>query len=291
MKVFQFYREEQVKLGLVLDRKHIDAEATVMRGDVHAEDLPTTLSALIQYKGEYGALAARYDSLKPVCLREEEIRFAPAVTEPEKIICVGLNYMAHRQETGETKELAFPPLFCKYRNSLAAHGQAIQIPPGAKEMDYEVELVIVMGKRASRVKAEEALDYVFGYTAGNDVSARDLQFQTGQWLMGKACDGFAPVGPYLVTADELSPEHLDIMCKVNGQVCQASNTSYMLFSCAELISHISNYITLEPGDILFTGTPEGVILGRPEGERVWLKSGDRMEVTVEKIGTLTNTIA
>ena len=129
---------------------------------------------------------------------------------------------------------------------------------------------------------------MFGYTVGNDLSARDLQFRTGQWLLGKTCDQFAPTGPYLVTADELDPTNLDIELKVNGEVKQSANTRDMIFDCATIVSYLSQHMTLKPGDIIFSGTPDGVILGYPEEQRVWLKSGDEVQVTIENIGTLTN---
>ena len=131
---------------------------------------------------------------------------------------------------------------------------------------------------------------MFGYTAGDDFSARDLQLLPGQWLIGKACDDFAPIGPYIVTYDEINPDNLKIECKVNGEVRQSSNTKNMIFSCAEIVSYISKYITLNPGDIIYTGTPEGVILGQSPSKQKWLQSGDRVQVTIENIGTVTNTL-
>ena len=138
---------------------------------------------------------------------------------------------------------------------------------------------------------EQAQDCIFGYTAGNDFSARDLQFKTGQWLLGKACDDFAPAGPFLVSADALDADHLHICCRVNGELRQDSNTSNMIFSCAEIVSYLSQYMTLKPGDMIYSGTPDGVILGMPDDRKKWLTHGDTIEVTIEGIGTLKNTIA
>ena len=132
------------------------------------------------------------------------------------------------------------------------------------------------------------MSYVFGYTVGNDLSARDLQFLTGQWLLGKTCDGFAPNGPYLVTAKDVNPDDLDISCEVNGSVRQSANTNQLIFDRATIISYVSKYMTLKPGDIIFTGTPSGVILGQPQDEQEWLKAGDEIKVSIEKIGTLVN---
>ena len=184
----------------------------------------------------------------------------------------------------------YPILFSKFNNALAAHGQKITLPKSARKYDYEAELIVVIGKEASSVTKEEALSYVFGYTCGNDLSARDLQFRTGQWLLGKTCDRFAPIGPYIVTADAIDPSDLNITCVVNGKVRQSGNTSDMLFDCADIISYASEYMTLKPGDLIFTGTPSGVITGEPADKRIWLKPGDEITVSIEKIGSLTNTL-
>lgn len=216
----------------------------------------------------------------------DEVEYAPCVPDPEKIVCVGLNYRQHALETNSPIPSS-PVLFSKFNNALAGHGSAVRIPADAKKVDYEVELVIVVGRAADRVSPEEALSYVFGYCTGNDLSARDLQFRSGQWLLGKTCDGFAPVGPYVVTADEVAdPNNLGLECRVNGEVRQSSNTKDMIFDCATLISYISHYMTLRPGDLIFTGTPQGVIMGYPEPEQVWLKAGDEVVTSVEGLGEL-----
>ena len=180
--------------------------------------------------------------------------------------------------------------FSKFNNALAAHHQAISLPEDAKKFDYEAELVIVIGKEASKITKEEALSYVFGYTVGNDFSARDLQFRSGQWLLGKSCDDFAPIGPYLVTSDEINPQNLDITCTVNGELRQSANTRDMIFDCATIISYVSQFMTLKPGDLIFSGTPEGVILGYPEESQQWLKPGDKVIVSIESIGELVNVV-
>ena len=162
------------------------------------------------------------------------------------------------------------------------------LPLNAKQFDYEAELVIVIGKTVENVSRENAMSHIFGYTIGNDLSARDLQFRTGQWLLGKTCDGFAPIGPYLVTADEVDSSNLEISCSVNGELRQQGNTKNMIFDCAHIVSYLSQHMTLRPGDIIFTGTPAGVILGYPEEQRNWLKSGDEVVISIEKIGSLKN---
>jgi 2-keto-4-pentenoate hydratase/2-oxohepta-3-ene-1,7-dioic acid hydratase in catechol pathway len=221
---------------------------------------------------------------------ESRIAFGPCVTNPEKILMLGFNYRKHAIETG-TPIPTTPVLFTKCNNALSGHNGVIRLPSQvARQFDYEVELVLVIGRTASNVKAKDALSYVFGYCTGNDFSARDLQYKDGarsQFLLGKTCDGFAPIGPYLVTADQIpDPQKLKLECRVNGERRQSGNTSDMIFSCAEIISYASRYMTLKPGDIFFTGTPEGVIRGMPKKKRVWLKAGDKISTSVERLGEL-----
>lgn len=230
------------------------------------------------------------DEDKSLFQSASEIEYGPCVSAPEKIICAGTNYRKHAIESNMPVPSS-PVLFSKFNNTLTGHNATVKIPADAKQVDYEVELVIVIGKTAKDVSEDDALSYVFGYANGNDLSARDLQFRTPQWLLGKTNDDFAPVGPYLVTSDEVdNPNQLQLECKVNGEVRQSSNTSDMIFNCQYLISYISKYMTLKPGDVIFTGTPEGVILGYPEDKRNWLKAGDEVVTTVEKLGELRVTM-
>ncbi|AWB43868.1 FAA hydrolase family protein [Paenibacillus sp. CAA11] len=228
-------------------------------------------------------------SNEAVFLDEQLLKLGPCVPAPSKIICVGLNYRKHAEESGMQlpKE---PILFSKYTNALSGHRQEIELPAISNEVDYEAELGVVIGRRVRKVGKEEALDAVYGYCCANDLSARDLQFRSSQWLLGKSSDGFAPIGPYLVTADEIKdPQSLRIRAYVNGELRQDSNTRDMIFDCAEIISYISSVMTLEPGDLILTGTPEGVIMGQPEAQRSWLKPGDEVTVEIEGLGRLTNT--
>jgi 2-keto-4-pentenoate hydratase/2-oxohepta-3-ene-1,7-dioic acid hydratase in catechol pathway len=216
---------------------------------------------------------------------ESELELAPCVYQPGKIVAVGLNYRRHAQETGAPIPET-PILFSKFNNTLAANCQAVPLPTVASQYDYEVELGVVIGRRAANVSEQDALDYVLGYCTANDLSARDLQMRTSQWLLGKTLDGFCPIGPYLVTRDEVSdPQKLALHTWVNGEQRQNSNTADMIFSVAEVISYASRYMTLDPGDLIITGTPEGVILGMPE-PRAWLKPGDEVTVEVEGLGKL-----
>ncbi|OCT12301.1 5-carboxymethyl-2-hydroxymuconate isomerase [Paenibacillus pectinilyticus] len=225
----------------------------------------------------------------PYLLAENQVKYGPCVTHPGKIICVGLNYRKHAEETNAPIP-QYPILFNKFNNTLAAQGDDIPLPIRVtSQVDYEAELVIVVGKTAKYVSKEQALSHVFGYCNVNDLSARDLQMRTQQWLLGKSCDKFSPLGPYLVTAEEVgNPNQLTISCTVNGEVRQNSNTSDMIFHCDEIVSYISQHMTLSPGDIILTGTPEGVVLGKPVDQRVYLKDGDIVTIEIEKLGALTN---
>jgi 2-keto-4-pentenoate hydratase/2-oxohepta-3-ene-1,7-dioic acid hydratase in catechol pathway len=219
---------------------------------------------------------------------EEEVEWGPCVTQPNKIICVGLNYRKHADET-KSPYPDVPILFSKFNNALTGHKSEIAVPKVTQRLDYEVELGVVIGREAKYVSKENALDYVFGYCTANDLSARDLQKKTHQWLLGKTCDDFSPIGPYLVTADEVpDPNNLQLKTYVNGEKRQDSNTSDMIFHVDEIVSYISQHMTLTPGDVILTGTPEGVIMGYPFEKRVYLKPGDVVAVEVETLGTLTN---
>jgi 2-keto-4-pentenoate hydratase/2-oxohepta-3-ene-1,7-dioic acid hydratase in catechol pathway len=223
-------------------------------------------------------------------VKESAVTFGRLFTNPGKIVCIGLNYRAHAAETN-LKLPSVPILFNKYNNALAAHNCTITLPPRevAYKFDYETELLIVIGKSARNVSETQALDYVAGYCTAHDFSARDLQLETPsvQWMIGKTLDNFGPIGPYFVSADRVGdPNNLTLETYVNGERRQSSNTSNMIFSPQKLISYISRMWTLEPGDIIWSGTPEGVILGMPKDKQVWLKAGDQLVSTIEKLGTL-----
>ena len=220
-------------------------------------------------------------------LNEADAAFAPCVVRPGKIVCIGLNYRQHAREVGMA-EPKVPILFSKFNNALTYHRAVVPTAGLAgRHFDYECELVIVIGRRCVRVAEAEALDYVFGYCVGNDLSERSAQLTTSQWLAGKTSDGFAPLGPYLVSADLVgNPNQLALETRVNGQLRQSSNTADFIFNCQQLIAYCSSLFPLEPGDLIFTGTPEGVILGMPRERQVWLQPGDVVETTIEKLGTL-----
>ena len=219
-------------------------------------------------------------------LERSEISLCAPVPRPGKIICIGLNYRDHAEESGipipET-----PLVFSKFQTAITGPDAKIRIPEGNEQVDYEAELAFVVGRRARDVDAADAMRYVFGYTNFNDVSARDLQFADGQWQRGKSCDTFAPMGEYVATTDEIpDPHSLRIRFRLNGETLQDSNTAQLIFNIPVLIEFLSGYFTLEPGDVVATGTPPGVGFARKPP--VFLKDGDLAEVEVEGLGTLTN---
>ena len=273
-------------LGVKTERGILDVKRCASH---HGSDAPTTISDLIRY-GDAGLAdlvkMAVAQGDKALFLDESAVRFGPTVTDPEKILCVGLNYARHARETNNPIP-TLPILFNKFNNALNSHQGVVRVSDvPAKNFDYESELVIVMGRKARNVAEAEALSYVFGYCNGNDFTARDLQSRSSQWMIGKTCDGFGLLGPWLLTADQVDPNNLKIEGTVNGQVRQSSNTSDMVFNCAQIISYASKLMTLLPGDIIYTGTPEGVISGYPKDKQVWLKPGDKLVTRIEKLGDL-----
>ncbi len=281
MKLLSFTKNGKPRIGA------INAAGRVV--DVTALGGPETMNDVITRGDTMLGLIA--DALADAAAASYELRtinFAN-VTNPEKILCVGLNYKAHATEMAaaagsQPEHIVF---FSKFNDALTPARKSVTLPQWQSCYDYEAELVIVIGKTAWNVSREQAPDYVFGYTCGNDLSARDSQFLTGQWLSGKSFPGFAPAGPLIVTADSFQPDAANkISCTVNGALVQSAVTSDMIFSCAEIVSAASRYFRLKPGDLIFTGTPSGVNLGKPESEREWLKAGDVVRVQIDGIGTL-----
>lgn len=290
MTLLNMRREGGYGLGVKTDRGILDVKAAAEALGLPA---PADMDDLLQ-NGKGGPLRAVVDAAaargpQTVYLREETIQYAPLVTRPEKIIMMGFNYRHHAAETG-TPIPKDPPLFNKYNNALNHHGGTIKLPTAvAREFDYEVELVIVFGRECTNVSEKDALDYVAGYATGNDFSARDLQTLTSQFMIGKTADGFAPLGPYLVTSDLVKdPNNLRLETRVNGVQRQDWNTNDMIFNCRQLISFASKMMTIKPGDIFYTGTPHGVIFGekKPRSERQWLKAGDEIACSLEGLGEL-----
>ncbi len=223
----------------------------------------------------------------PVLDLQDVILEAP-VPAPRKIICIGLNYLDHVIESGAEKPKS-PLIFSKFVTCVAAPNEAVVLPAGSEQVDYEAELAVVIGKKGKNISAADAMEFVFGYTNFNDVSARDMQFADGQWQRGKSCDTFAPFGPFVATKDEIDDPHkLKIQFRLNGETLQDSNTDQLIFRIPELIEFLSRSITLEAGDIIATGTPPGVGFARKPP--IFLKAGDIAEVEVEGLGVLSNPV-
>lgn len=278
MKLLSFIHDGHTHTGALTDRGVVDLTALGF-----PENMNEIISGGEEMKKRVTDAAA--DESLPA-LEMASLEFAD-VTTPRKIICVGLNYKKHAEETGGSapEHIVF---FSKFNDALTAAGKSVTLPAWQRCYDYEAELVIIIGKPAWNVTRESAPDYIFGYTCGNDLSARDSQFLSSQWLAGKSFPGFAPAGPLIVTADSFNPDVANgIYCDVNGMRMQSGDTSDMIFSCAEIVSAASRFFRLDVGDLIFTGTPPGVILGREKDKRVWLKPGDVVRVTIDGIGTLT----
>jgi 2-keto-4-pentenoate hydratase/2-oxohepta-3-ene-1,7-dioic acid hydratase in catechol pathway len=221
-------------------------------------------------------------------LNRQKVEICEPVPRPSKIICIGLNYRDHAEESGMAIPQS-PIIFSKFSSCVIGARQPIRLPKSSAQVDYEAELAFVVGRRAKNVRREDALEYVFGYMNFNDVSARDFQFADGQWQRGKSCDTFAPMGEFLATRDEIKDPHgLRIRFRLNGETLQDSNTSQLIFKIPELIEFLSSSITLEPGDVVATGTPPGVGFARKPP--VFMKDGDVAEVEIEGLGILANRV-
>jgi 2-keto-4-pentenoate hydratase/2-oxohepta-3-ene-1,7-dioic acid hydratase in catechol pathway len=259
--------------------------------DLHGTDpaLPPTLRGLLE-GGPSALQAAAVVPHNPKAARYPEggVKLLAPVPDPQKVICVGLNYRDHAAESGAPLPRE-PVLFSKFATALVGDGDAIVLPPVSREVDYEAELVLVVGKKGRHLTRENALEHLAGYTIGHDVSARDWQLKKDgkQWLAGKTFDTFAPCGPHLVTAGEVHDAlNLGIRLRLNGQTMQNSNTRQMIFSPAEVLAYVSQIVTLQPGDLVFTGTPPGV--GFVRQPPVFLKAGDVVEVEIDGLGVLRN---
>ena len=288
MRFLNFHKDGEFKLGLKTEQSVLDVETA---SSTLGMEVPCTYDTVVNNGmgdfSQWDSLIEKALGIPECCLDEDGLEIGPAVINPHKVICVGLNYREHAAEAGMDIPNE-PVLFNKFNNSIAAPGQDIDIT-GLVRVDYEAELAFVMGEQTRRVSVEDALDKVFGYCTSNDISERELQFRSGQWLLGKALDGFLPIGPYLVTADEVpDPQDLSIRGWLNGEIRQNSNTSDMIFTVAEIISYISQYMTLDPGDVVITGTPPGVIMGRED--KAWMKEGDSYAVEIGNLGKLSNTM-
>lgn len=281
MKLVTFTHEGRTRLGAVESDAVVDFAA-------HGGDLPDDMLAFLA-QGE-GALA----TARQACasgkgrLSLEDVRLEAPIRRPPKILAVGLNYRDHVEEGG-FEVPTVPVIFNKQSTAVTGPQGVIYLPKESDQLDYEGEFAFVIGKPCRRVPREKALDVIAGYTIANDVSVRDWQFRSPTTTMGKSWDTHCPLGPYLVTADEVGdPHNLTLKTWVNGELRQDSNTSNLIFDCADIIVHLSTAFTLEPGDVVCTGTPSGVVLGMDP--KVWLKAGDEVRIAIDRLGMLENRV-
>lgn len=283
MKLLYFRDRGELCLGIATDKGVIDVDAYQK---AKGQELLSSHNLCVGDIAVLRGIEKRAVDQPAFLLEEEGLAIGPCVPRPSKIICIGLNYRQHAVESGMPVPTV-PVVFTKYNNTLVDYGGDVELGDVGSQFDYEVELGVVMGARCKRVPAEDALKYVLGYCVANDLSCRDLQFRTSQWLMGKSLDHFLPLGKYMVTKEEVGdPQDLSLRCLLNGELRQDSNTADMIFSVAEIIGDLSRHMTLEPGDLILTGTPQGVIMGLPE--KVWLRSGDIVDVEIEGVGRTSN---
>jgi len=270
------------RAGMVVDGRVVDAWAAL--GEPHRGSLRELIA-----HGRIDDLRARIGDTGAPSHPLSAVRLLTPIPDPEKIVCIGLNYAKHAAE-GRQEVPESPTIFGKYRNALRADGETVRLPETSKKVDYEAEVAFVVGRRAANVAEADALAFVAGYTLFNDLSARDLQFATPQWMAGKVFDGSAPCGPALVTPEEAgAADAIEVELTLNGEKMQGDSTANLIFSIPLLLSHLSGLMTLEPGDIVATGTPDGV--GGARQPRVWLGDGDELVVSSPTLGRLTTKIA
>ena len=300
MKLLSFKLDGQVKFGPKVKKE--EAVWDVLKIQQELNVLPSFPSTIIEgislgfdfveQARKLVEAARQSDNVEAFKQSFTEIEWlAPIPRTPKNILCVGKNYNEHAIEMGEQKAPENILVFTKPPTAIAADEATLPIHANKTDkLDYEGELAIVIGKRGQNIPKALAFDYIFGYTIGNDISARDVQYRHGQYFLGKSLDGTCPLGPYLVSKDEIpDPQNLSIVTKVNGEIRQNSSTKHMMFPVADIISIVSQYVTLEPGDIILTGTPEGV--GQGMNPPQFLKAGDEVKISIEGIGTLANRFA
>ena len=300
MKLLSFKLDGQVKFGPKVKKE--EAVWDVLKIQQELNVLPSFPSTIIEgislgfdfveQARKLVEAARQSDNVEAFKQSFTEIEWlAPIPRTPKNILCVGKNYNEHAIEMGEEKAPENILVFTKPPTAIAADEATLPIHANKTDkLDYEGELAIVIGKRGQNIPKALAFDYIFGYTIGNDISARDVQYRHGQYFLGKSLDGTCPLGPYLVSKDEIpDPQNLSIVTKVNGEIRQNSSTKHMMFPVADIISIVSQYVTLEPGDVILTGTPEGV--GQGMNPPQYLKAGDEVKISIEGIGTLANRFA
>ncbi|MFL5805642.1 MAG: fumarylacetoacetate hydrolase family protein [Roseiflexaceae bacterium] len=287
MQLVTFIYDRAHRLGALVRRDGRDAVVDLNRADAR---LPSDMIAFLSGGDTSRALAKQVLAAPPpeAVLERASVRLAAPIPRPGKIICIGLNYRDHAAESNAPLP-EFPVVFAKYANTVIGPGDAIVLPRVTEQVDYEGELGIVIGARVRDVPEDAALACVAGYLPVNDVSARDYQMRTSQWTIGKTFDTFAPMGPALVTADEVpDPHNLDLRVTIGGEVLQDSNTRHLIFSIPQLIAYLSSVMTLDPGDVIASGTPAGV--GSARTPKRWLRAGETVCVEIERLGRLENPV-
>jgi acylpyruvate hydrolase len=288
MHLVTFIREGETHIGALQQR---DGRQTIVDLNRAEPRLPNDMIAFLAGGDESRALAERALESPPAeaVLDRDAVRLRAPIARPGKIICIGLNYRDHAAESNQPVP-EYPTVFAKYSTCVIGPGESIVIPRVTSQVDYEGELAVVIGRRARDVAEADALSYVAGYAPFNDVSARDYQSRTSQWTIGKTFDTFGPLGPALVTADEIGDPHtLDIRVTIGDDVLQSSNTRHLIFSIPQLIAYLSAVMTLEPGDVIATGTPAGV--GAARKPQRWLQPGEVVRVEIDRLGALENPVA
>jgi len=280
MRIVTFRSEGRERAGVLTDGGTIDAAQALGRDAVSVRELLS--DDLVE------ELRERITDPPDGSVLTGEVEPLPPVPDPDKIVCIGLNYRSHAEEAG-IEPPGHPTFFAKFRNALAPPGATVALPAASEKVDYEAEVAVVIGRRCTEVDVAGAEDAIAGYMLLNDLSARDLQFATPQWMPGKVFDGSAPCGPALVTRDEAgSHDAISFTLELNGEIMQDASTSDLIFSIPELVSRLSEWMTLVPGDVISTGTPAGV--GSVREPRVWLKAGDEIEIRSPQLGTLATAI-
>jgi 2-keto-4-pentenoate hydratase/2-oxohepta-3-ene-1,7-dioic acid hydratase in catechol pathway len=282
MRLVSYLSGQAIRVAGVRNDQWIDLNRT-------DPDLPSDMISLLKL-GSPGLERASDAIARGTAIERGNCRLVAPVPNPQKVICIGLNYADHAAESGAAVPEQ-PVVFNKFPTAVRGHLESIELPSASSQVDYEAELVAVIGVGGRNIARATALEHVAGYCCGHDVSARDWQLKSpgGQWLMGKTFDSFAPIGPELVTSDEVGdPSNLEIRLRLNGDIMQHSNTRQLIFDIPQLIEHLSKVCTLMPGDLIFTGTPPGVGMARKPP--IFLKDGDRVEVEIERIGILQNPV-
>jgi 2-keto-4-pentenoate hydratase/2-oxohepta-3-ene-1,7-dioic acid hydratase in catechol pathway len=294
MKIVSYHHESGVRGGVLIGDSVYDLELLLQGSTDAVHGATTSIREFLELYGDripaistgIGSLASQDPVARVGALAE--VRLTTPVTDPAKVLCIGLNYKDHVAETGRAFP-EYPDVFAKFASTMVGPEDEIGGARVSDNLDFEGEVAVVIGRRASEVTEKDALNYVAALAPLNDVTARDLQYRGTQWLAGKAVDGSTPWGPALVTLDEVGdPQTLDLVTRVNGIEVQRSNTQHQIFSIARIVSYLSSFLTLEPGDVIATGTPQGI--GAKRNPPVWLQPGDTVEIEIDKVGLLRNRV-